>query len=129
MEQNNTPSSHDAKGKFKLLCSTETATSRPIHTASDCLGPRGDEKSGCQAEWQAICDTRNIKTHMMSYQGNRFNSLFEDAAAVVHLEADITSFLSSGSLWHSNLKPQSVEAETKDDWLLALLCAVAILCA
>ena len=113
--------------KFRLYRSSEAASSRLIRTASDVLGPRGDEKSGCCAEWQAFCEEEGMKSHMTSYRGNRFNSFFEGAVAIVHHEEHIKTFFCQGFLSHTNLKLQSVEADINDPRLVALLCAVGLL--
>ncbi|KAI0223811.1 hypothetical protein LSAT2_025070, partial [Lamellibrachia satsuma] len=126
-EESETPLGRDADSKFRLYRSSEAASSRLIRTASDVLGPRGDEKSGCCAEWQAFCEEEGMKSHMTSYRGNRFNSFFEGAAAIVHHEEHIKTFFSQGFLSHTNLKLQSVEADINDPRLVALLCAVGLL--
>ena len=102
-----TPLGRDADSKCRPYQSSEAASSRLIHTASDVLGP-GGEKSGCRAEWQAFCE-EGMKSHMTTYRGNRFNSFLEGAATIVHNEEHIKTFFSQGFLSHTNLKLQSVE--------------------
>lgn len=104
--------------------SSEAATSRLIRTASDLVGPRGDEKNGCRQDWLAFCEEEGIKSRMTSYRSNRFNCYFEGAAAIVHHHADLCSFVSS--LDHPNLKIESVAADLDDPRLMALICAIAL---
>ena len=115
----------DALSRFShFKSSNENATSRPVRTASDCLGPRGDEKSGCRAEWQGYCDSIQKRSEMTSYRSNRFNCYFEGAAATIFHQEDIIAFLQDG-VSHLNLKVQSVEADLQDQRLVTLLSAVA----
>ena len=67
----------------------ESATATLIRTAADVLGPRGDEKSGCRQGWLAYCKKESKASELTSYRANRFNSLFENAAAVFFHKEDI----------------------------------------
>ena len=122
-----TPLGRDAEKKFKLYHSSETAASCLIRTASDVLGPRGDEKSSCWADWQAYCEEEDVKSYMTSFRSNHFNNFLEGAAAIVHRAEDMKTFFSQGFLSHSNLKLQSVELDVNDPRVLALLCAVGLI--
>ncbi|KAL8589985.1 hypothetical protein ACOMHN_007010 [Nucella lapillus] len=114
----------DTHQKFQRFRGNERATARVIRLASSLLGPRGDEKNGCRAEWLAFLKNKSLLT---SYRSNRFNCFFLSAAAVVHHQHDMKNFLHGGSLGHSNLKIESLAEDLKDDHLLALVCAVALL--
>ena len=95
----------DALSRFShFKSSDENATSRLIRTACDCLGPKGDEKSGCQTEWQGYCNTIEKQLKMTSYRSNRFNCYFGAAATIFHQE-DIDHSVSSR--WYVTLKPQT----------------------
>ena len=127
IQENNKKLGRDKLTKFQRFKKTENATSRLIRTASDILGPRGDEKNGCRAEWLGFCEEARKKSCMTSYRSNRFNSYFLGAAAIIYHLDDIRSFLSKGYLSHSNLKIESVAADCGDNTLLALVCAIALL--
>ncbi|KAL8580974.1 hypothetical protein ACOMHN_017540 [Nucella lapillus] len=114
----------DTHQKFQRFRGNERATARVIGLASSLLGPRGDEKNGCGAEWLAFLKNKSLLT---SYRSNRFNCFFLSAAAVVHHQHDMKNFLHGSSLGHSNLKIESLAEDLKDDHLLALVCAVALL--
>ncbi|KAL8572448.1 hypothetical protein ACOMHN_005594 [Nucella lapillus] len=114
----------DTHQKFQRFRGNERATARVIRLASSLLGPRGDEKNGCRAEWLAFLKNKSLLT---SYRSNRFNCFFLSAAAVVHHQHDMKNFLHGGLLGHSNLKIESLAEDLKDDHLLALVCAVALL--
>ncbi|KAL8615928.1 hypothetical protein ACOMHN_034604 [Nucella lapillus] len=114
----------DTHHKFQRFRGNERATARVIRLASSLLGPRGDEKNGCRAEWLAFLKNKSLLT---SYRSNRFNCFFLSAAAVVHHQHDMKNFLHGGLLGHSNLKIESLAEDLKDDHLLALVCAVALL--
>ena len=66
----------DQQPCFARFSKTETATSRLIRTASDICGPRGDDKNGCRAEWEAFCKEHGKKSYFTSYRSNRFNCCF-----------------------------------------------------
>lgn len=110
--------------KFKHFRNNEPATSRVIRLASSLMGPRGDEKNGCRAEWLSFLENKSLLT---SYRSNRFNCFFVSAAAVIHHLQEMKTFLHSGLLGHSNLKIDSLAEDIKDSNLLALVCAVALL--
>ena len=72
--------------------SSENSTSRYIRTACDCLGPRGDEKSGCRDAWEAFCDMTDRRSCVSSYRSNRFNNYFQAGAALHYHREDINQF-------------------------------------
>jgi hypothetical protein len=74
---------------------TDTDVVRLVQTASDVLGPRGDERSGVRQDWLAYLDMKNKPSHIISFRGNRFNSTFEGSAAVFHHRKEITDLLSN----------------------------------
>ena len=50
--------------------------------ACDCLGPRGNDKNGCQDSWQAYCLMADRPSAVTSFRENRFNNLFQAAASL-----------------------------------------------
>ena len=61
--------------------------------ACEVLGPRGDEKSGCRDAWIAFCALNEKPSVISSFKANRFNNLFEAAAALTYHRDDIITFL------------------------------------
>ena len=117
----------DAFPEFSNYQKTETATTRVLRLTCDLMGPRGDEKSGCRAEWVGFCEEKKVRSQMTSYRSNRFNCFFQSAAAILHHLQDLLCFLQDGYLPHPNRKIRSVAADIKDETLLSFVCAVAIL--
>ena len=106
--------------------SGESAVSRYIRTASDVLGPRGDEKSGCRDAWVAFCSMKEKVSHVQSYRSNRFNNFFQGAASLHFHRADIEDLFSNYNK-SPNLKLQSVLADCKCDTINIMLTAVGII--
>ena len=106
--------------------SSENSTSRYIRTACDCLGPRGDEKSGCRDAWEAFCDMTDRRSCVSSYRSNRFNNYFQAGAALHYHREDINSFFNN-YLPGGNLKLQSVHADCKSDTIDEFMVAIGIL--
>lgn len=97
-QDSGTPLGRDAESKFKMDHSSETAALRLIRTASDVLGPRRDEKSGCRADWQAYCEEDDVKSYMTIFRSNRLNNFFEGVAAIVHHAEEIKTLRVSFTL-------------------------------
>lgn len=121
------PLGRDKEARFARYKKTETAISRLLRLASDVTEPRGDDKNGCRAEWQAHCAEHNVKSCMTSYRSNRFNCFFQPATAAIHHQTQLQDLFDSGRLSHTNGKLESVSADCRDVRLLSLVCAVALL--
>ena len=115
----------DANYVYKSFenCS-ESAAVRSIQMASECLGPRGDEKSGSRQEWLQFCSLQTNVCQFTSYRSNRFNNLFQNATALLHHKSDILLFLTE-YVSHSNLKLQSVVADLKDKRVMSGIAALS----
>ena len=115
----------DANCVYKSFenCS-ESAAVRTIRMASECLGPRGDEKSGSRQEWLQFCSLKTNVYQFTSYRSNRFNNLFQNATALLHHQSDILLFLTE-YVSHSNLKLQSVVADLKDKRVMSGIAALS----
>ena len=62
------------------LFQTKAAAVCYILMACEALGPKGDEKNGCQDAWLAYCSISSQTSLVTSFKGNRFNNLFEAAS-------------------------------------------------
>ena len=82
--------------------------------ACDCLGPRGDDKSGCRDSWEAYCLTVGKSSTVTSFRENRFNNLFQAAASLHYHREHIREFLSSYMV-KKNKKLESVLADCNSD--------------
>ncbi|KAL8594767.1 hypothetical protein ACOMHN_047485 [Nucella lapillus] len=58
----------DTHQKFQRFRGNERATAQVVRLASSLLGPRGDEKNGCRAEWLAFLKNKSLLT---SYRSGR----------------------------------------------------------
>ena len=91
-----------------------TICSRYVWLGSDCLGPRGDDKSGCHDYWENYCVMVESESRVTSYRANRSSNLFQ-AAAVLHFHrADIKNFLEK-YLAKQNRKIQRICTDNKCD--------------
>ena len=93
--------------------------------ACDVLGPRGDEKNGCQADWQAYCASAEKRSQLTSFKANRFNNLFAAAAQLVHHKDDILNFFQLRE--PTNLKQLSVQADADCMKLNVMLLGLALM--
>jgi len=103
----------------------ESAMQRAVRTTCDLLGPRGDQQSGCRAEW--ISYLAGKKSFLTSFKGNRFNCLFNNAASVLFHLKDICNFLNEGFTSNQNLLVKAVQAELASSPIIAGIRATAIL--
>lgn len=117
----------DKLPKFSSVRKAENSASRVIRTAADILGPRGDDRNGCRAEWLGHCEETNRRSQVTSYRSNRFNCYFQGAAAIIHHLDDMKAFFSKGFLSHSNMKIEGVAADIEDLSLMVVVCAIAVL--
>ena len=85
------------------------------------------KKKGCRADQMAFCEENGKSSLLTSCPSNHFNCFLLGAAALLHHRQDLASFLSDGYLGHTNLKTDSLKADTDDDRLRSLVCAIAIL--
>ena len=115
----------DSLPAYKRFSSVEPAAVRIIRLVCDVLGPRGDEKNGCRDDWIAFCSLRNVTSKLSSYRGNRFNNLFESAAAIVHHKDDICLFFSTYKD-PSNLKQKSIVHDIQSAQIIAMVAALAV---
>ena len=107
--------------------SKDPAAVRLIRMACDVLGPRGDEKNGCQQDWSAYLGQQEKSNCVGSFRANRFNNLFQSAAALVHHKPDIIDFFSNYSNNKSlNMKLKSVLVDTKDTNIMLMVTALAV---
>ena len=110
----------------RFRSSSVSATTRYVQTACDVLGPRGDEKNGCRAQWEAFCvEGLNKKSNVTSFRMNRFNNFFQGAATLYYHKDDILKFLHDYKE-NANLKLQSVYEDCKSPDLQALVKALGI---
>ncbi|XP_076447511.1 uncharacterized protein LOC143284579 [Babylonia areolata] len=109
--------------------SKHPAALRLIRTACDVLGPRGDEKNGCQDDWMAYLSLPMVKKKntVGSFRANRFNNVFESAAAILHHRQDIVDFFTNFSDKTLNLKQQSVLEDVQDDNIMLMVSALAVM--
>ena len=70
----------DRNPLFQRYSVTEAAAVCNICMACEVLGPKGDEKNGCQDAWLAYCPISSQTSLVTSFKGNRFNNLFEAAS-------------------------------------------------
>lgn len=103
-----------------------TICSRYVRLGSDCLGPRGDDKSGCRDYWETYCVMVESESRVTSYRANRFNNLFQAAAALHFHRADIKNFLEK-YLAKQNRKIQSICADNKCDQVDCHVTALGLL--
>jgi aubergine-like protein len=94
--------------------------------ACDVLGPRGDEKNGCRDAWIAFCSFTGIPSTISSFKSNRFNNLFEAAAALHFHREDIILFLRD-YMPHKNGKLKSVLFDACCDHVAAYTLTLALL--
>ncbi|GFN81880.1 hypothetical protein PoB_000838600 [Plakobranchus ocellatus] len=102
----------------------ESAATRTIRMASECLGPRGDEKSGARKEWLSFCSLKDIQSKFSSYRSNRFNNLFQNATAVLHHRLHVPIFLNE-YVSHSNLKLKSILEDMSDKRVISNIAALS----
>ena len=104
----------DEQPIFHRFTRSEAAAVRYICKACEVLGPRGDEKSGCRDAWLAFCSISGKASRVTSFKSNRFNNLFEAAAALHFHRASIIDFLDN-FLPEKNQKLESVLYDVKSD--------------
>ena len=91
----------------------------------DVLGPRGDEDNGCCDDWIAFCSLCALTSKLNSFHKNRFNNLFESAAAIIHHQDDICFFFSTYKE-PSNLKQQSTVHNIQSTEIVAMVASLAV---
>ena len=104
----------DEQPIFHRFTRTEAAAVWYVRMACEVLGPRGDEKSGCRDAWLAFCSISGSPSRVTSFKSNRFNNLFEAAAALHFHRASIIDFLDN-FLPEKNQKLESVLYDAKSD--------------
>ena len=98
---------------------------RYVRLACSCLGPRGDDKNGCQDSWQAFCMMSDRKSCISSFRSNGFNNIFQASAALHYHREDISNCLQC--LSNLNLKLQSITEDCKCDETNCQLVALGLL--
>ncbi|KAK3774837.1 hypothetical protein RRG08_018828 [Elysia crispata] len=93
--------------------------------ASECRGPRGDEKSGARKEWLAFCRDKGIKSKFTSYRSNRFNDLFQNATALLYHRLHVPIFLNEYAST-SNLKLMSIVEDLGDKRIISNIAALSV---
>ena len=116
----------DRQPRFQKFTTSEAAVVRYIRMACEVLGPRGDEKNGCRDGWIAFCSLSRKRSVISSFKGNRFNNLFEAAAALNFHRADIITYLQE-YLPERNGKLESVLSDALCDQLAHYVLALALL--
>lgn len=111
--------------EFKNWKSSEPSTLRTIRTISEALGPRGDEKSGCREDWLAFLDSRGQSSLLTSYRSNRFNSVFQGAAATSFHAMDIEEFVTSSG--KDNRLLRSVLQDVKCPEILHIMHGISVM--
>ena len=119
------PLGRNNNAKFKNWHSSESHSARYVRTASDVLGPRGDQKNGCPSYWNAYLSRNDQRSSVTSFRSNRFNNFFEGSRGLFHHQSDIVDFLSEykGDL---NLKLQSVLLDASSVEIQSLIRALGI---
>ncbi|KAL8559167.1 hypothetical protein ACOMHN_048414 [Nucella lapillus] len=82
----------DQYPQYSRFSTPEAAAVRYIRMACEVLGPRGDQKSGCRDAWIAYCSMTGRQSVISSFKANRFNNLFQAAAALHFHRPDIIRF-------------------------------------
>jgi aubergine-like protein len=87
----------DGTGRFARFSNDkQSASGRYVRTSCDVLGPRGDQKNGCRADWEAFCsDSLDHGSFVTSFRMNRFNNFFQGAAGLYFHQEHIQNFLSN----------------------------------
>lgn len=119
------PLGRNNSAKFKNWHGSESNAARYVRTASDVLGPRGDQKNGCQAHWNAYLSKDNHKSYVTSFRSNRFNNLFQGSRGLFHHQSDIVEFLSDYKS-DLNLKLQSVLLDASSIEIQSIIRALGI---
>ena len=119
------PLGRNNNAKFKNWQSSESHSARYVRTASDVLGPSGDQKNWCQGYWNANLSRNDQKSSVTSFRSNWFNNLFEGSMGLFHHQSDIVDLLSEykGDL---NLKLQSVLLDASSVEIQSLIRALGI---
>ena len=91
---------HEVLGRDKNPIFSEFKSSEPpalrlIRMASECLGPRGDEKIGARQQWLTYMINKKKKSQIIGYRSNRFNNLFQGALSIVVHRDDIIDFFTN----------------------------------
>ena len=113
----------DALPQFKFWTKKETYVERVARTVSDTSGPVGDHYGICD-RWEAYCSQNRLKSLIGSYRDNRFNSLFQTAAELLHAE-DIMDVIDT--VTKPNQKLVSVQADLKCDIIQVMLQCFGLL--
>ncbi|CAC5415481.1 unnamed protein product [Mytilus coruscus] len=104
---------------------SEPAAIRLIRTASEILGPRGDEKNGVRQQWLAFMHDKKKSSKIINYGGNRFNNLFTSAVSIVYHQHDVIDVLSN-YFETPNLQFQSVLADISCEGVMSQVAAIAM---
>ncbi|XP_070213309.1 uncharacterized protein [Littorina saxatilis] len=94
--------------------------------ACDCLGPRGDDKSGVRDSWLAYCFMEEKTSTMTSFRENRFNNTFQGAANLHFHRQDIQDCLGN-YLPNRNKKVEVVLADCQSELTDCHIIALGLL--
>ena len=102
----------------------EIAVSRVVRMVSETFGPVGDHL-GVREQWEQDCIARKCKSRIGNYKDNRFNCLFETAAATLHHCDDFISLLLK--IEKPNKKLKAVLADLQCPVTMTLVQAAAVM--
>ena len=126
LENERTKFGRDNNGRFFMFVKQNVAE-RTTRLTSDIVGPMGDQKNGVQDKWSAYCSAKGIKSNIPTYKDNRFNALFETAAAIVHHHKELVDFLQYvAKSGNKNGKVVSVREDLEDVKVMAVMKALAV---
>ena len=108
----------------RFLTSKETPALRLVRLAAECLGPRGDEKSGAREEWLGHLQSVFEGCIFSSYRTNRFNNVPHNCTALIKHKDDIIDLIEN-KCSHANLKLASVLDGILDNNIVSMIAAVA----
>ena len=116
----------EEQGAFaRFAFSSESSVMRLVRAASECFGPRGDDKSGCRSQWLSFLEglAGNVKSRFSSFRSNRFNNTFDNASAIIFHRDHIIRFLENYCT-HSNLKLKSILLDILDERVINMVSAL-----
>ena len=116
----------DLQQQFQRFSTPDAAAVRYVRMACEVLGPRGDDKNGCRDAWLAYCSIDHQPSLITSFKSNRFNNLFEAAAALHFHRSDIIKFLSD-FMPQKNKKLESVLSDAQSDKVAVYVLTLAMI--
>ena len=115
----------DCDQQFRTFSTPEAAAVHYVRMACEVSGPRGDEKNGCRDAWLAYCMIYGHPSTIQSFKANRFNNLFEAAAALHFHRKSIIDFLMN-YMPSRNRKRESVLLDARSDQVSVYVLSLAM---